>query len=82
MQIVRRWLPREPFLYPKFMHELLRYGKEHLRMESTSIVTNGSKITEGFLRRNAGYIDILAISCDAFNAKTNTKIGEAKEERT
>jgi radical S-adenosyl methionine domain-containing protein 2 len=53
----------EPFLYPMFMHELLRYGKEELGIESISIVSNGSKITKKFLRENAAFIDILAISC-------------------
>lgn len=53
----------EPFLYPMFMRELLRYGKEELGIESISIVSNGSKITKKFLRENAAFIDILAISC-------------------
>lgn len=65
----------EPFLYPSFLQTLLRYGKEQLRLESISIVSNGSKITEAFLRENAAYIDILAISCDSFHATTNIKIG-------
>ncbi|KAI9896165.1 hypothetical protein N3K66_008337 [Trichothecium roseum] len=68
----------EPFLYPKFLQELLRYGKEDLRIESMSIVSNGSKITEGFLRENAGFIDIIAMSCDSFNAETNIKIGRGR----
>lgn len=65
----------EPFLYPKFLHELLRYGKQELKLESMSIVSNGSKITEKFLCENAEFIDILAISCDSFNPETNIKIG-------
>lgn len=68
----------EPFLYPKFMRELLRYGKMELGIESISIVSNGSKITESFLRENAAFIDILAISCDSFDPKTNIKIGRGK----
>jgi radical S-adenosyl methionine domain-containing protein 2 len=43
-----------------------------------SIVSNGSKITEKFLRENAEFIDILAISCDSFNPETNIKIGRGK----
>lgn len=50
-----------------FMRELLRYGKEELGIESISIVSNGSNITEKFLRDNAVFIDILAISCDSFD---------------
>jgi len=68
----------EPFLYPAFMRELLRYGKGELGIESISIVSNGSKITEKFLRENAAFIDILAISCDSFNPETNIKIGRGR----
>jgi radical S-adenosyl methionine domain-containing protein 2 len=64
----------EPFLYPMFMCELLRYGKGELGIESISIVLNGSKITKKFLRENATFIDILAISCDSFDPETNIKI--------
>jgi radical S-adenosyl methionine domain-containing protein 2 len=53
----------EPFLYPMFLRELLRYGKEELGIESISIVSNGSKITKKFLRENPAFINILAISC-------------------
>jgi hypothetical protein len=42
----------EPFLYPMFMRELLRYRKGELGIESISIVSNGSKITQKFLREN------------------------------
>lgn len=68
----------EPFLYPMFMRELLRYGKGELGIESISIVSNGSKITEKFLHENAAFIDILAISCDSFDPETNIKIGRGK----
>ncbi|KAH8814407.1 hypothetical protein F5882DRAFT_424711 [Hyaloscypha sp. PMI_1271] len=39
-----------------------------------SIVSNGSKITKKFLRENAAFIDILAISYDSFDPETNVKI--------
>jgi radical S-adenosyl methionine domain-containing protein 2 len=68
----------ESFLYPMFMRQLLRYGKEELGIESISIVSNGSKITEKFLCENAAFIDILAISCDSFDLETNIKIGRGK----
>ncbi|PQE30857.1 radical s-adenosyl methionine domain-containing 2 protein [Rutstroemia sp. NJR-2017a WRK4] len=70
----------EPFLYPTFMQKLLRYGKEVLKIESISIVSNASKITEKFLRGNAAYIDIVGISCDLFNVETNIKIKRGKKE--
>ena len=65
----------EPFLYPKFLGALLKYCKNDLKFESVSIVSNGSKITEAFLRQHGDYIDILAISCDSFDSNTNRMIG-------
>jgi radical S-adenosyl methionine domain-containing protein 2 len=68
----------EPFLYPKFLGNLLRYGKVDLKIESISIVLNGSKITEAFLRTYIAFINILAISYDSFDPDTNIKIGRSK----
>ncbi len=65
----------EPFLYPKFLGGLLAFCKDTLRLESVSIVTNGSKVTEAFLRAHARHIDILAVSCDSFDEATNIAIG-------
>jgi molybdenum cofactor biosynthesis enzyme MoaA len=70
----------EPFLSPTFMQKLLRYGKEVLKIESISNVSNVSKFTEKFLRGNAAYIDTVAISCDSFNVETNIKIRRGKKE--
>tara|TARA_R110002060_G_scaffold6963_4_gene10511 strand:+ start:964 stop:1104 length:141 start_codon:yes stop_codon:yes gene_type:complete len=36
----------EPFLYPKYLGELCRYCNEELKLESVSIVSNGTKVTE------------------------------------
>lgn len=65
----------EPFLYPKFLGAMLKFCKEHLNLESVSIVTNGSKVTERFLAQYGRYIDVLAVSCDSFDEQTNIKIG-------
>ena len=65
-------------MYPSFMHELLRYRKGELGIESISIVSNGSKITKKFLDENAKFIDILAISCDSFDLETNITIGRGR----
>ena len=65
----------EPFLYPKFLAKMLEYCKQDLQLESVSIVTNGSKVTERFLRDYGAYIDVLAVSCDSFDEKTNIAIG-------
>ncbi|KAF5252039.1 hypothetical protein FANTH_2993 [Fusarium anthophilum] len=69
----------EPFLYPRPLTELLQFGKEELGLESISIVSNGSKITEKWMRENCQWLDILAISCDSFNPETNKKIGRGDD---
>jgi len=65
----------EPFMYPKFLTQMLHHCKQTLGLESVSIVSNGSLIRKDFLRRNAANIDILAVSCDSFNEGTNIAIG-------
>ncbi|KAF2438371.1 radical SAM enzyme [Karstenula rhodostoma CBS 690.94] len=69
----------EPFLYPLFLAMLLRYCKEDLGVESVSIVSNGSKIREKWMKQHGQYLDILAISCDSFNPETNKKIGRGDD---
>lgn len=65
----------EPFLYSKFLGEMVDFCKVDLRLESVSIVTNGSLVRESFLKRHGSNIDILAVSCDSFDEGTNIKIG-------
>lgn len=65
----------EPFLYPKLMATMLAFCKEELKLESVSIITNGSLVTEKFLRESGKHIDILGVSCDSFNEETNIRIG-------
>ncbi|KAM0515748.1 hypothetical protein ACHAPE_005827 [Trichoderma viride] len=65
----------EPFLYPKFLGELVDYCKEDLHLESVSIITNGSLVREEWVRQHAKNIDILACSCDSFDEDTNIQIG-------
>ena len=60
------------------MRKLLRYWKGELGIESISIVLNGSKITESFLRENAAFIDAFAISCYSFDTETNVRIGRGR----
>jgi radical S-adenosyl methionine domain-containing protein 2 len=69
----------EPFLYPRLLTELLRYCKEELGLESVSIVSNGSKIREKWMKENCQWLDILAVSCDSFDAETNKKIGRGDD---
>lgn len=65
----------EPFLYPKFLGAMVKFCKQDLRLESLSIVSNGSKITEKWLAQFGQYVDILAVSCDSMDEQTNIKIG-------
>ena len=65
----------EPFLYPSMLGKMVDYCKQELKLESVSIVSNGSKITESWIKAHAANLDILAISCDSFDEGTNIKIG-------
>ncbi|PVH91017.1 radical SAM enzyme [Periconia macrospinosa] len=65
----------EPFLYTKFLGEMVDFCKEDLHLESVSIVSNGSLVKESFLEKHGSNIDILAVSCDSFDEATNIAIG-------
>ena len=69
----------EPFLQPTFIGEIFKYCKEELKIESCSIVNNGSKVTEKWLDTYGQYLDMMAISCDSFDAETNVKLGRAEK---
>jgi radical S-adenosyl methionine domain-containing protein 2 len=69
----------EPFSNPKFLTKILRYCKEDLGVESISIVSNGSLIKREWIKANCQWLDILAISCDSFNAETNKLIGRGDD---
>lgn len=68
----------EPFLYPHYLGELVKFCKENLRLASVSIVSNGSKVTKLWFEKYADYLDILAISVDSFDEPTNIKIGRGR----
>ena len=68
----------EPFLYPKFVGELAKFCKEELGLDSVSVVTNGSKLREKWFQKYGSYVDILAVSCDSTDSKTNKKIGRSE----
>lgn len=71
----------EPFLQPTFIGELFKYAKEELRVESCSVVNNGSKVTEGWLDRYGRYLDVMAISCDSFEGEVNRMHGRGEERK-
>jgi radical S-adenosyl methionine domain-containing protein 2 len=65
----------EPFLYPGKLGWLCRYCKEVLGMESVSVITNGTKVTKTWLDKYGTFVDVLGVSCDSFDEKTNVLIG-------
>ena len=67
----------EPFIVKRgeFVGELVRYSKETLKIESVTIVSNGSLINEKWFKKYGNYLDILAISCDSNKEDILKKIG-------
>eukprot|EP01006_Ploeotia_vitrea_P039896 TRINITY_DN66386_c0_g1_i2.p1 TRINITY_DN66386_c0_g1~~TRINITY_DN66386_c0_g1_i2.p1 ORF type:complete len:344 (-),score=52.81 TRINITY_DN66386_c0_g1_i2:157-1188(-) len=70
----------EPFLY-RGLGELVRFSKEEAKLDSVTIVSNGSLITEQWFDKYGQWLDILAISCDSFNPETNRTIGRQKTDK-
>ncbi|KAM0748636.1 radical SAM enzyme [Meredithblackwellia eburnea MCA 4105] len=76
----------EPFMFPQYLGEMIKYCKEDLKLESVSIMhvlryflpSNGSKVTESWLRTYGKYVDIFGVSCDSFDEETNVKIGRSE----
>jgi len=66
----------EPFLITRGHHvgKLCKIAKD-LKVESVSIVSNGSLIKEDWFVTYGKYVDIIAISCDSFDDETNLQIG-------
>ena len=67
----------EPFLIQggKYLGEMVRYCKEELDVESVTVVSNGSKVTESWMAEYGYYLDILAVSVDSFDQEVNERIG-------
>ena len=65
----------EPFLHKDFLNELIKYCKIDLKVESVSIISNGSLIDEEWFQKNSQYVDILGISCDSFNRENLLNMG-------
>ncbi|KAI0473503.1 hypothetical protein GGR56DRAFT_666672 [Xylariaceae sp. FL0804] len=65
----------EPFLYPARLALLCRLCKAELGLESVSIITNGSKVTRRWLQEHGRWVDVLGVSCDSFDERTNIDIG-------
>ena len=61
---------------------MVKYCKEDLDIESVTIVSNGSKITEKWMEEFGYYLDIMAISVDSFDPDINDKIGRRSGTRS
>ncbi|XDG06256.1 hypothetical protein ABKA04_005871 [Annulohypoxylon sp. FPYF3050] len=70
----------EPFLYPRELGMLCRFCKEELGLESVSIISNGTKITKKWMDQHGQWVDVLGVSCDSFDEKTNIAIGRGTGE--
>lgn len=68
----------EPFLKPTFVGEILKFCKVNLKLESTSIICNGSKVTLAWMDKWGQYLDIMGVSCDSFDEDTNVQIGRSE----
>ncbi|KAF3905329.1 hypothetical protein AA313_de0202374 [Arthrobotrys entomopaga] len=68
----------ESFLEPEFLGRLMKYCKKELNLESVSVVTNGSLVSDQFLRIYGRYLDIMAVSCDSFSEDVNREIGRGR----
>lgn len=64
----------EPTLCP-WLGELIKTAKENGL--TTMIVTNGTRLTDKFLKENQPYLDWIALSVDSLNAETNKTSGRA-----
>lgn len=69
----------EPMLIPQ-ISKLLKISKE--MGFYTSLVTNGSLLTPEFLKGNKYFIDIIGMSVDSLNYKTNSLIGRKTPQKT
>jgi len=53
----------------------VEFCKKELKLQSVTIVSNGSLIKEDWFEKYGKYLDIIAISCDSFNSTTLHNIG-------
>lgn len=70
----------EPFLYPEKLAMLCRFCKQDLGLESVSIITNGTKVTRRWMEQHGRWVDVLGVSCDSFDERTNVAIGRGTGE--
>lgn len=73
----------EPFIVDNGNHlgELVKFCKVELKLESCSVVSNGSLVKEKWFQDYGEYLDIIAVSCDSFNEEVNRKIGRFENKK-
>ena len=69
----------EPFIYPRYLGELIKQCKENIKIEKISVITNGSLVKKDFFEKFGKYIDVFGVSCDSFDKETNIRIGRGKK---
>lgn len=69
----------EPLLY-KYLIEVIEYSKEIGLV--TSIITNGSLLTDKLLEKLQDKLDWIGLSIDSLNDETNVKIGRTYKKKT
>lgn len=69
----------EPLLY-RWIYEVIVYAKNI--GFTTSLITNGSMLTDELLSRFKGQLDWIGISIDSLNPETNSKIGRMSKKTT
>ena len=55
--------------------ELLRYSKQELAYESTSIISNGSRLTSQWFEAHSRHLDIMGVSVDSVEPATLFQLG-------
>ncbi|KAL7457361.1 hypothetical protein ACHAWC_008870 [Mediolabrus comicus] len=71
----------EPFLNPQLLGELCQFASVECNM-AVSIISNGSLIKSDWMAQYGEYVDILGVSVDSFDPKTNALIGRGTGDTT
>lgn len=68
----------EPTLLVKYLTEMISYAKS--KGLETSIISNGSRLTESYFNKIKDDLDMVGISCDSGDDEINKKIGRWERE--
>ena len=61
----------EPFIVEegRYLGNLIRFCREELDIKTVKVITNGRKITEGWMEEYGPMLDVLGVNCDSFKTK-------------